>query len=53
MRVSALLMSGFQSVSQTFCHASFASSGTTLPYQNTGTMMLYQLKGVYGGHHSE
>jgi antitoxin YefM len=26
------------------CHTSFASSGTTLPYQNTGTMMLYQLK---------
>ena len=43
MRVGALL-SGFRSVSQTFCHASFASSGTTLPYQTTGTMMLYQLK---------
>lgn len=44
MRVGALLMSGLQSASQTFCHASFASSGTALRYQNAGTMMLYQLK---------
>jgi hypothetical protein len=28
MRVGALLMSGFQWASQTFCHASFAFSGT-------------------------